>query len=185
MHFRQKCAQIRLGQYLIWIYQPLIRVIYIPKMGAPVVVIIMPGIVSLSQYITILSDSPDVLKPEQCPGCGKAGSLTANGCYHRKADHEHVGSQSRNPIPILRFYCPLCRITCSVLPECIPPRRHYEWSIQQAVIEQCVQGSSFRAVAKQSRPSRWTIGRWLRRLSARFLAHATELRNKLPQLGYC
>ncbi len=144
--------------------------------------IIMPEIISLIQHHNLLETEPEKFRPEQCPACGKSG-LWCHGHYARKADYEHVGSQSLNPIAIARFYCPYCCKTCSVLPECIPPQRHYPWLIQQAVLLLVFAGVSYRSCSQQTKPSRWTIGRWFRRLGAQFINHCAHLRSLLPSLG--
>jgi len=143
---------------------------------------ILAGILSLIQHNNLLQSNPEVFRPAQCPTCGKSG-LWHHGHYERKADYEHVGSESLNPVPILRFYCAHCHKTCSVLPECIPPRRHYPWSIQQAVLLQCLEELNYQRISKQTKPSRWTIRRWFQRLAAQFSEHADHLRLLDPSLG--
>ncbi len=49
---------------------------------------------------------------------------------------------SLNPLKIQRYYCPSCRKTMSVLPECIPRNRWYLWSVQQVILLLFVQGVS-------------------------------------------
>jgi hypothetical protein len=86
-------------------------------------------------------------------------------------------------VTILRFYCPHCHATCSVLPECIPPRRHYPWWIQQTVFLLLLTGMSMTSVSQHNKPSRWTISRWLSRFKSQFLIHMDHLRSLLPSLG--
>jgi len=143
---------------------------------------ILAGILSLIQHNNLLQSNTEVFRPAQCPTCGKSG-LWHHGHYDRKADYEHVGSGSLNPVAILRFYCSHCQKTCSVLPECIPPRRHYPWLIQQAVLLLVLQGLSPELISDKTRPSRWTIRRWLHRLKVQFLKHAHHLRSLEPSLG--
>jgi len=145
---------------------------------------ILAGILSLIQHNNLLESNAEMFRPSQCPSCGKSG-LWCHGHYERQADYEHSGSESLNPIAIPRFYCPHCHATCSVLPECIPPRRHYPWLIQQAVLLLVFKGSSYQALSQQTRPSRWTIGRWIRRLKSRFLIQVDQLRLLEPSLGRC
>ena len=143
---------------------------------------IIPGISSLIQYNEQLQTNTEAFRPDHCPTCGKAG-LWVHGSYDRKADYEHPVSESLNPVTILRFYCPCCKHTCSILPECIPPRRHYPWSIQQVVLLLLLKGLSYQAASQQTKPSRWTISRWWRRLQSQFLLYGYHLRSCLPSLG--
>lgn len=144
--------------------------------------IILPGITSLVQHNKLLETDLESYRPNQCPKCEKSG-LWRHGYYTRKADYERMGSASLNPIAIPRFYCSHCRSTCSVLPECIPPYRHYPWLIQQAVLLLVIAGRSYQAISAQEKPSRWTIKRWLRRLQSQFVTHADHWRARRPSLG--
>lgn len=146
--------------------------------------IIMPTIFTLVQYLALIKDNLACFLPDFCPHCGKSG-LWSHGFYYRIADYINIGLLSLNPIPIPRFYCPHCSKTCSVLPECIPPHRHYPWTIQQAVLEDVLQGKSYCSISRARRPSRRSISRWMGRLKERFQLHASHLRNLLPPLGYC
>lgn len=103
---------------------------------------IIKAIKTLSHYLSCLKENAKRFKPEQCIHCG-AGCLWSHGFYERKPDRPSGNGPTLNPIPILRFYCKLCRRTCSVLPEAIPPRRWYLWSIQQAVIISVLMGKAF------------------------------------------
>ena len=143
---------------------------------------ILPGILSLVQHNETLDANSEKFRPAHCPECGKSG-LWCHGHYDRKADHENFGEDSFNPIAIPRFYCPSCHSTCSVLPECIPPQRHYPWWIQQKVFLLFLLGLSCRAISQQQKPSRWTISRWLRRLKSRFSLHGDHLCSRFPSLG--
>lgn len=143
---------------------------------------ILPGILSLVQHNHLLETNIEQFRPKQCPYCSKSG-LWFHGSYSRKADYEHAYPDSLNPITILRFYCPCCHATCSVLPECIPPRRHYLWKLQEVVLLLLMNGLSYRKVSQQVLPSRWTISRWVRRLKARQLIYASHLRSFMPSLG--
>lgn len=144
--------------------------------------IILPEILSLIQYNHMLESNSEQFKPSQCLTCGKSG-LWNHGHYERKADFDNPCSESLNPIFILRFYCPCCQKTCSVLPECIPPERQYPWLIQQTALMLLLAGFSARAVSLKTRPSRWTISRWLKRLTSQFMEHASHLRSIEPSLG--
>lgn len=145
---------------------------------------IMPEIFTLVQYLEALKSNLTDFRPDCCPKCGKSG-LWFHAFYYRIADYVNLDLLSLNPIPIPRFRCPRCGATCSVLPECIPPHRHYPWSIQQEVLEDVLQGKSYRTISQARRPSRRTISRWIRRLKERFQIHASHLRTLLPRLGYC
>ena len=86
--------------------------------------IILPNIFSLLQHIETLRKEPESYRPKRCPGC-RHTTIWCHGCYTRKADE----NDTLNPVPIPRFYCPECDSTCSVLPECIPPRSWYLWKV--------------------------------------------------------
>ena len=143
---------------------------------------ILPGIDTLAQHRKQLQDDPDAYRPERCPHCGKAG-LHHHGHYERNPPRGEGLAFSLGTLPILRFCCPCCRRTCSRLPACLSPRRQYWWQTQQAVLERLLAGASNHAVAEQESPSRRTIGRWWRRLEARFEVHAMHLRSRFPDLG--
>ena len=146
---------------------------------------IVAGIVSLVQYLQLLKDDPESYRPEFCPHCAKAG-LWHHGFRYRKADRDNNNcTSSLNPIPILRFYCPACEHTCSVLPECIPPRRWYLWCVQQLVIIKLLSGISVNTTSHTYSPSRSTCRRWWYRLKEEFLGHAHALRSFFSELGQC
>jgi len=143
---------------------------------------IVSGILSLIQHNETLETNFEKFRPTKCPHCGKSG-LWYHGRYNRKADHENSGSASLNPVTIPRFYCPHCQHTCSVLPECIPPRRHYLWLDQEAVLCLLTTGSSYQSASQQTKPSRWTVSRWWSRLSSQFSLCADHIRLLRPSLG--
>lgn len=143
---------------------------------------IIATISSLVEYLAIVNTQPEKLRPSHCLHCGKLG-LWCHGHYTRKADKENSSVDSLNPIPIFRFYCPNCRLTCSSLPECIPPNRHYLWDVQQKVILLWLLCESYQKTSDALMPSRWTISRWCRRLVSRFSLHASALRNQVIELG--
>jgi hypothetical protein len=143
---------------------------------------IVPGISSLKQHQQAMDTDPERYRPERCPCCGRAG-LWRHGCYARKADREGRGEASLNPVLIPRFYCPHCRRTCSRLPECVPPRRWYLWSIQQGMLAWVLAGVSLRAASQQGPASRRTLGRWWHWLHERFEVHGFHLRALRPDLG--
>lgn len=127
-------------------------------------IVILPEITTLNQYLELLTKAPEQLRPEACPQC-KLDQFTCKGSYVRKPNYTKPPTEERlGLIPILRYYCKICCITFSALPECIPPHRHYLWTEQQATLEPVLQGGSYRNVSETHKPSRWTISRWFRRL---------------------
>jgi len=102
---------------------------------------ILGSIVSLVQHLATVFTDPDVYRPAACPHCG-SGGVWHHGCYHRKADRLNSAEESLNPVPVRRFLCPGCWHTCSRLPACIPPRRWYDWFVQQAVLLLLLCGAS-------------------------------------------
>ena len=140
---------------------------------------IVSGILSLAQHLKSLETNPELYHLEYCPhpDCGKSG-LWRHGFRYRKSDRENDEKSTLNPIPIVRLYCPACRRTCSLLPECIPPLRWYLWRIQQSVISLFFSGMSLNKISQKILPSRWTIKRWMERLENRFALHALHLKTK-------
>ena len=145
---------------------------------------IISAILTLLQYLNLLSVQSDNFRPSNCPHCGCSG-LWGHGCYDRKSDREFSGENNLNPIPILRFYCRHCKHTCSVLPECIPPRRWYLWELQQRVLQMMLTGISANNISQSELPSRWTISRWMKSLKSRFDEFASYLKSGFAWLGYC
>lgn len=144
---------------------------------------IVSNICTLMQHIIELNKNPDTYRPDSCCYCGH-NKLRRHGYYPRKADRENAAEESLNPIMIPRFYCSSCKRTCSVLPECIPPRRWYLWCMQQACLLLTLSGKSLRQVEKQTLPSRWTISRWANRLKEQFDLHSLHLKSCFSELGY-
>jgi hypothetical protein len=146
---------------------------------------ILAGILSLTQHLSTLKTSPEKYYLNQCPhtDCGKSG-LWCHGYRYRKSDRENNEQSTLNPIPILRLYCPTCKRTCSVLPECIPPHRWYLWLIQQIAIILYFSGISLTKISQKIIPSRFTISRWIKRLSDQFNTHALHFKSKWSWLGY-
>lgn len=142
---------------------------------------IVPEIQALDQYQKLKKEEPECFRPACCPGCGKAG-LWRHGHYGRKADRQNT-SATLNPVSILRFFCQHCGKTCSTLPECMPSRRWYLWSIQQAALARALAGKSFSAIAKEVMLSRHTVSRWLTRLKARLRLHKDALCQRFNDLG--
>lgn len=143
---------------------------------------ILTGITSLTQHLLTLLFSPGAYRPKQCPNCGKNG-LWHHGRYYRQPDRCSPANKSKNPMPILRFKCPACRCSCSVLPQCIPPRRWYLWEVQQFVICSLVAGGGIRAAAREFGMHRSTVRRWLIRLEEQFLHHSDALKSVHAGLG--
>lgn len=144
---------------------------------------ILPKFPSLIQYINALNFVPPVrVRPDCCIYCGRM-SPWWHGCHPRKPDREHNTGGSLNPILIQRCYCPGCKKTFSVLPECVPPRRWYLWEVQQAVLLLFILGQSAYAIAKKSTPSYKTIKRWIARFQEQFLLHKDTLCARFAELG--
>lgn len=143
---------------------------------------ILPDILSLTQYLYILANDPVQLRPDRCPCCNRPDPW-CHGGYGRKADRAYESEESLNPIWILRYFCPSCRKTFSVLPECIPPRRWYLWTIQQMSFLLALMGKSASAIAREIIPSRHTVRRWLLRFKEQFHLHADTLKNCWNDLG--
>jgi transposase-like protein len=144
--------------------------------------LILPEIPTLSQYLESIFKDPNLFDSIRCEHCHYA-ALWRHGGYWRKPDRSNPADQSLNPVFIQRFFCPACKKTCSVLPECMPPRRWYLWDIQQAALELYLVGCSLRAIAAQLVPDRRTIGRWVKLFQERFLLQEDALRNRDPELG--
>lgn len=136
---------------------------------------ILAGVSSLIQYVTMQNNVPQQLRPERCPCCGRLKPWR-HSIRTRKPDRESPPGASMNPIIIQRYYCPECKKTFSVLPECIPPRRWYLWEAQQAVLQLFVTlGHSAYAIAKVSTASYKTISRWLAHFKKQFSLHKDTL----------
>lgn len=140
--------------------------------------IILPNILSLLHHIDILRKEPESYRPKRCPGCRHA-TVWCHGCYTRKADE----SNTLNPVPIPRFYCPECDSTCSVLPECIPPRSWYLWKVRQIVFLLLLAGNSVGRTVAESGVRRQTVQRWWRRFLDCYSDYSFHLRNHFPWLG--
>ncbi len=125
------------------------------------------------------NSNPEAYRPKRCPHCDRAG-LWCHGYYTRKADRENGGTF--NPTPIARFLCPwqACRRSCSVLPECIPPRRWYLWSVQQTMLLLLF---TDRLSDELLKPHVRTVWRWWARLKGRFNTHRFCLCNRVALLG--
>lgn len=144
--------------------------------------LILSGIFSLAQHLRTSQRNPEAYRPETCP-CGHT-RFWCHGCYSRKADRQDLGQPCLD-VRIPRFYCPECRHTCSVLPECIPPRSWYLWEVRQVIFLLLLAGTSLgRAhVLNGSRACRKTIKRWWRRFHDCFPLYSFHLRLRFPCLG--
>jgi hypothetical protein len=101
---------------------------------------IVAGITTLEQHVETTQKAAEVYRPKSCPH-GGLEVVHQHGHYERKADRR-AEPPRLNPIPILRYRCAGCRRTCSRLPECIAPRRWYDWSVQQQVLQQRLNGAA-------------------------------------------
>jgi hypothetical protein len=143
---------------------------------------IVPGILTLAQHIRLVADEPEKYRPSHCPHC-QAGRPWGHGRYWRKADRREDARPSLNPVAVLRFFCRSCEGTCSRLPECIAPRRWYDWAVQQAVLALLLTGCSVRQCAACTRRARRTVQRWGAWLFERESAFAFFLRSRFAELG--
>lgn len=141
---------------------------------------ILSDFLSLAQYLVAVQ-TQKISDTGRCQHCGYT-ILWHHGYYYRKPDRS-TGTQSLNPLPIQRYFCPNCKKTCSALPECLPPRRWYVWEIQQIALSLLLAGKSLRAVAKEVTPSRRTLGRWINRFKEQLLLHKDALCNYITDLG--
>jgi len=143
---------------------------------------ILAGITSLVQHVHHLNSNHNDYRPDQCFNCHKAG-LWKHGCYGRTADQNKNNKENMNPVLVPRFICPHCRKTCSTLPECIPPRRWYLWTIQQVILLALLVGESLPPRNLSQHPGRATILRWWNWFQEKFVLHAGILRSNDPELG--
>jgi transposase-like protein len=143
---------------------------------------ILSDVPTLKQYLSLFLQGIFLPDAARCPHCSRAG-LWRHGCYDRKADRLSPAGESLNPVPIQRFLCRICRRTCSVLPECLPPRRWYLWAVQQVALEQLLSGASLRVVARAIAPSRHTLRRWWQRFKEQFHLHKDALCHHFAALG--
>lgn len=143
---------------------------------------IITVISSLIQHIDTFKTEDKRYRLEKCLCCGKSNPRR-HGCYPRKADRSSKPGESLNPILIQRYFCASCRKTCSILPECIPPKRWYLWDVQQAALLLLLGDKSLNAASEKIVPSRYTIKRWLTSLKEQFLLHKDVLCNHFIELG--
>ncbi len=135
---------------------------------------ILAGFLTLIQYTYAQEYTPERVRPKHCACCGRLNPWY-HAIYERKPDRENSPNKSMNPIIIQRYYCPGCKKTFSVLPECIPPRRWYPWEVQQSIFLLFLLGHSAYEIAKESKPSYSTITRWFHRFKEQFRLHRDTL----------
>jgi hypothetical protein len=147
---------------------------------------ILEAITSLGQHFDEVSNGGDAYRPQNCPHCSCEG-LWHHGCYHRKGVRGLSPKQSGEPVVVLRFLCNTCGRTNSRLPVCIPPRRWYDWAVQQLVLLLLLTGVSvhqcFCRCHRCVGPARSTIRRWRDWLHDRGEEFAFFLRSRRPELG--
>ena len=151
--------------------------------------LIQPEILSLVQHINVLHVAPQTYRPDSCPGCQHA-VVWNHGCYTRQPGCSDLTEQSLSPVLILRFYCPSCHSTCSVLPECIPPRSWYLSRVRQAILLHLLAGNSIRSAvtcktenSNPTKPACNTIKRWWNRFKDSFALYSSSLCAMFPCLG--
>jgi hypothetical protein len=69
------------------------------------------------------------------------------------------------------------------LPECIAPRRWYDWAVQQAVLLGLLGGGSLHQAAWQGGVDRHTARRWWTGLKERGETFGFWLRSRFPEVG--
>lgn len=155
---------------------------------------IVAGITSLLQHFQEIEQRPESYRPACCPECGLK-PVWVHGRYSRKADLCHRGDENLNPVPILRYRCPGCGLTCSRLPECIAPRRWYAWQLQEKRLRRLLapscpdapESSDVSGAADAADPcpipARRTVQRWWHWLQARTMEFRFALSSRFPELG--
>ena len=143
---------------------------------------IVAGITDLAQHIEALSRTPERYRPQRCPHCG-ISRVWGHGHYYRKADLEQRGEANANPVQIPRYCCAGCGQTCSRLPQCIAPRRWYNWLLQQISVRAVIDDSAPSASPPGPLPARRTVGRWWRSLQMRTPQFRFYLSSRYPELG--
>jgi hypothetical protein len=69
------------------------------------------------------------------------------------------------------------------VPECIAPRRWYDWTVQQVVLRVQAEQGSLHAAARAGQVDRRTARRWSAWLAARGEVFAFHLRGRFPDWG--
>ncbi len=143
---------------------------------------IVSGITSLEQHNQAIIQTPNLYRPLACPHCG-IKTVWSHGCYHRKADLCNRGEANLNPVPILRYCCSACRRTCSRLPECIAPRRWFNWVLQQIGLRAAFGQTPPATPPLCPTPARRTQQRWKGWLQERTVLFRFSLTSRFPELG--
>ena len=148
--------------------------------------LILSGVFTLLQHVNQLQKDPESYRPAKCP-CGH-GRVWCHGRYTRKPCCSDPAEQVFAPVQVLRYYCPDCHATCSVLPECLPPRSWYLWKVRQIIFLSLIVGTSMRRTVAQygsnsDAPHETTIKRWWKRFQANFVEYSFHLRNHFSWLG--
>jgi hypothetical protein len=143
---------------------------------------IVVGITSLEQHEQALELTPEIYRPASCPHCG-IKILWSHGHYSRKADLCNRGEANHNPVAILRYRCSVCRRTCSRLPECIAPRRWYNWCLQQSALYALLTNGKAQSPPPCPTPAPRTLGRWWHWLEERSAQFRFALTSRFPELG--
>lgn len=143
---------------------------------------IIAGIKTLSKHLEKLKSNRDDYCPSSCKKCCGL-VIHSHGCYYRKASRDSHLDDADNPIPIPRFRCKGCGITFSCLPECIPPRRWYTWSVQEEALSQLLTLKNFTQGAKKLVPSRRTLSRWWDAWKRDHPVYADLIQAQYPTLG--
>lgn len=147
---------------------------------------IVPLVASLQEHLDRLREKPEDYRPAGCPSCG-LGRPWCHGHYERKADRD---GGRLNPVPVPRYVCGRkggCGKSCSRVPSCLPPRRWYLWSVQQAILVCLLSGMSLNKCADTVGcilgPSQRTIRRWWRWLEGRHALFSFRLLDREPEWG--
>lgn len=143
---------------------------------------IVAGITSIEQHEQTIDLAPEMYRPPCCPHCG-IKIVWSHGCYHRKADLCNRGEGNRNPVSILRYCCSVCRRTCSRLPECIAPRRWYNWLLQQVGLSPVIGSAAPTSSVADPTPAYRTLKRWKQWLQERGGLFRLSLTSRFPDLG--
>lgn len=143
---------------------------------------IVAGIINLEQHFQALSLTPEIYRPPCCPYCG-IKIVWCHGHYDRKADLCNHGEANLNLVPIPRYCCSDCGHTFSRLPECIAPRRWYNWLLQQIVLRALFEDTSPVMPPVCKTPSIRTLARWWAWLQERGQLFRSYLTSRFVELG--
>ena len=141
---------------------------------------ILPGIARLEDYATAIL----TYRPARCPHC-QGRHIIRHGYYQRQAERDPKYARATNPVAIARFLCKGCQRTFSVLPECLSPRRWYNWAVQMDALLASLLGESLRKTAKKLPPHRRTLRRWRTQITQHFHFFADTLKQHIPRLRKC